>query len=60
MALTSRSCFVPYLSMYIHTELGIVNNAVVDVWHEAQALGKRIAANGPLGVRGAKKVIEGK
>jgi methylglutaconyl-CoA hydratase len=40
-------------------ELGVVNAAVGDAWHEAWSLAERIAANGPLGVRGAKEVING-
>ncbi len=40
-------------------ELGVVNEAVGDAWHEAWSLAERIAANGPLGVRGAKEVIDG-
>lgn len=40
-------------------DLGVVNRAVSDPFHEAQAIARRIAENGPLGVRGAKEVIEG-
>ncbi len=39
--------------------LGVVNGVAEDALGEALGLAKRIAANGPLGVRGAKEVIEG-
>lgn len=39
--------------------MGVVNTAVGDAWHEAWTLAERIAANGPLGVRGAKQVSFG-
>lgn len=40
-------------------ELGVVTAASDNPWADALALAKRIAANAPLGVRGAKEVIDG-
>jgi enoyl-CoA hydratase/carnithine racemase len=38
------------------SDLGVVTKAADDPWEEARALARRIAKNGPLGVRGAKEV----
>lgn len=44
--------------MSIYPELGLVNHIDGDAAGRAKAIACRIACNGPLGVRGAKTVID--